>query len=111
MGESKGREDEGDAGAGPVPEGSAGVEGSAADSAYGDELPPFPPGRKSAGTLDLAAANDEPTQLIRMLIVAAHEHIDESENSDQWKVLLGHFERANNELARLQAPGPKHGSL
>lgn len=115
MDESEGRENEnGDVAAGPVSEGVAASEGHSADPAYSDELPPFPASRKSAGALDLAAANDEPTQFIRMLIVAAHEHVGESEHDAEWKVLLGHFERANNELARMQEPsrkGAKFGSL
>lgn len=96
-----GGEDEiGDTDAGPAPEGA--------------ELKLSPPNRKSAGSLDLAAANDEPTQLIRMLIVAAREHVGESEHNAEWKALLGHFEKADKEIARMQDPSHKranHGTL
>lgn len=115
MGESTGREDEVQRSEGSaLPEGVAEPEGSTADPAYGDELQTFPPIRQSAGTLDLACANDEPTQLIRYLIVAAQENTTHSEHVDEWKVLLGYFQRANMEIERMQEPSHKrvkHGTL
>ena len=81
-----------------------------ADPAFGDELSLFPGQSKSTGTLDLAAVNDEPEQLVRNLIVAANEWIDSSENSDKWKVILGHLAAAQKELDRLNEPASHRGA-
>jgi hypothetical protein len=92
--------------AGALPEGAAVDEGSAADSAQRGRLPPLPGQPKSAGdlSLDLAASLDEPEQLVRMLIVAAQEHVGYSENTDKWKVVLGHAAQAAKELEKLNQP-------
>ena len=63
-------------------------EGHAADPTFGDELPLSPAQSKSAGTIDLAIAADEPEQVIRYLIVAAQEWIDASENTEKWKAII-----------------------
>ena len=104
--QSTGRE-----GQAPQPEASAVPEsvravhdGDAADPAFGGELSVFPARSKSAGTLDLAVATDEPEQLIRYLAIAAREQIGFSDNDAKWKVLLGHFTKANEELAALNQP-------
>lgn len=107
MGESEGREDEaGSAAASAVPESVKHLHepGHAADPTFGDELPVFPSQSKSAGTLDLAVATDEPEQLVRYLIMAAQEHIGFSENEPKWKILLGHFAQAAKELEKLNEP-------
>ena len=63
-------------------------EGHAGDPTFGDELPLSPAQSKSAGTIDLAIAADEPEQVIRYLIVAAQEWIDASENTEKWKAII-----------------------
>ena len=106
MGESERREDEvrGTA-ASAVPESVRAVhDGDAADPAFSDELPVFPARSKSAGTLDLAVATDEPEQLVRYLVMAAQEHIGFSEHDAKWKILLGHFAQAAKELEKLNEP-------
>lgn len=112
MGEPTRREGQvSESGAGAMPEG---VEGVAADSAYGDELQAFPRERKSAGTLDLAASQDEPFQLIHYLKIAAAEHLGYTEHEAEWKTLLGYFLRAEQELQKMQDPShkpAKHGTL
>jgi len=92
--------------AGALPEGAASDEGSAADSAYSDELSALHRKSKPSGdlSLDLAASLDEPEQLVRMLIVAAQEHVGYSENTDKWKVVLGHAAQAAKELEKLNQP-------
>jgi hypothetical protein len=118
MVEPEGREDEiGDTDAGPLSADAAMVEGSAADPAPRKSVPAFRARGGAAGdlSLDLAAAADEPEQLVRMLIVAATEHINYSENEEKWKVILGHLDKASKELERLNMPmshrGAKFGSL
>jgi hypothetical protein len=111
LGKSEGREDEVRTETGALSE-DAGVDvGSAADSALGDRLPPLPGQPKSAGdlSLDLAAALDEPEQLVRCLVIAAQEHVGYSENSDKWKVVLGHATAAAKELEKLNAPASHRG--
>ena len=95
-----------DAEAGAVPNNAAMAEGSAADLTYGDELSTLQSKRKSTGdmSLDLAAALDEPEQLVRHLIMAANEHIGFSENEAKWKVVLGHAAAAAKELEKLNEP-------
>ena len=113
MGQSEGREDEDrDAGAGAVPESVRALheQGSAADPAHGDELPVFPGQPASAGTLDLAAAADEPMQLIRYLVVAANEHIGFSEHEEEWTILLRCFTDAKEKIAKLQEPASHRGA-
>ena len=104
--QSTGREDEGrGTAASAVPESVRAVhDGDAADPAFGGELSVFPARSKSAGTLDLAVATDEPEQLIRYLAIAAREHIGFSENDAKWKILLGHFAQAAKELEKLNEP-------
>ena len=58
-------------------------------------------------SLDLAAALDEPEQLIRHLIAAAQEHFGASENEAKWKVVLGHASKASEELERLNQPSSR----
>lgn len=98
----------GSVGEGALSEGAAmaGTDDSA-DSPFGDRVPPLRGRPSAAGTLDLAAALDEPEQLIRYLIVAAQEHIGFSENSDKWKILLGHVASAAKELEKLNQPRPR----
>ena len=106
MGESERREDEvrGTA-ASAVPESVRAVhDGDAADPAFGGELSVFPGGASATRTLDLAVLNNEPEQLIRYLAIAAREQIGFSDNDAKWKVLLGHFTKANEELAALNQP-------
>ena len=104
MAEPEGRAGpEGASEAGALPEGfdnDAG--GSSASSREG--VPTFSPGRKSAGSLDLAVATDEPFLLIKMLVVAAQDTVDFSERSEEWKILLGYFHRAMLEVERAQEP-------
>ena len=52
----------------------------------------------------MAVFNDEPTQLIRYLVMAAQEHIGFSEHDIEWKVLFGHFTAAQRELEKLNEP-------
>lgn len=107
MGEPESGEGQvGQSGASAVPESVKHLHepGHAADPTFGDELPVFPPSSKSAGTLDLAVAADEPEQLVRYLIMAAQEHIGFSENESKWKILLGHFAQAAKELEKLNEP-------
>lgn len=114
MGESEGREDEPrDAVAGAVPESVRTLHEPGEHTTYtelGDELPVFPRGSKSAGTLDLAAMNNEPEQLVRYLIIAAQEWIGFSDNDGKWKVILGHLAAAAKELEKLNAPASHRGA-
>lgn len=113
MGEPEGREDEpGATEASAVPEGAAASDGPPADPAHGDELPAFRAKSKSAGdmSLDLAAALDEPEQLVRMLGFAANEHVGYSENSTKWAVVLKHSLAAGRELAQMNEPASHRGA-
>jgi hypothetical protein len=79
-------------------------EGHAGDPTFGDELPLSPAQSKSAGTIDLAIAADEPEQVIRYLIVAAQEWIDASENTEKWKAIIAQLAVLQKQLERLNAP-------
>jgi hypothetical protein len=106
LGEPEGREDEVRTESGALPEGARVDEGSAADPAQRERVPPLPGRRQSAGdmSLDLAAAADEPEQLVRYLIMAVQEHIGYSENSSKWMVILTHLALANEELEIRNRP-------
>ena len=105
MGESTGREDEVRAGASAVPESVRAVhDGDAGDPSFSDELPVFPARSKSAGTLDLAVATDEPEQLVRYLVMAAQEHIGFSENTEKWKIVLGSPRQSAGRARSTQRP-------
>ena len=93
-----------------VPEGARASEGSAADPTFGDELPLSPAQSKSAGTLDLAIAADEPEQVIRYLIVAAQEWINASENTEKWKAIIAQLAVLQKQLERLNAPASHRGA-
>ena len=108
MGEPEGRTDETrDAGAGALPEGHA-ADGSGYDTdpSQRQRVPPLPGQPRAAGdmSLDMAAALDEPEQLVRHLVIAAQEHIGASENEAKWKVVLGHASAATKELERVNQP-------
>ena len=113
MGESEGREDElGDPEGGAVPEGADLAEGHTSDPAHSESLPPLPGRPKSSGdlSLDLAAALDEPEQLVRMLIVAAQEHVGYSENGPKWAVIVNHAAAAAKELEKRNEPASRRGA-
>ena len=95
-----------------MPEGADLTEGHTADPAFGERLPPLPGQPKSAGdlSLDLAAALDEPEQLIRMLIVAAQEHVGYSENGPKWAVIINHAASAAKELEKRNEPTSHRGA-
>ena len=114
MGESTGREDEArESGASAVPESVRAVHEQGRDSAdptFGDELPLSPAQSKSAGTIDLAIAADEPEQVIRYLIIAAQEWIDASENTEKWKAIIAQLAVLQKQLERLNAPASHRGA-
>jgi hypothetical protein len=113
MGESEGREDEiGDTDSSAVPESVRAVheQGDAPDPSFSDRLSSFSSRRESTGALDLAAALDEPEQLIRYLIIACQEHVGYSQNSAKWMVILGHLARATMELEKLNEPASHRGA-
>ena len=113
LGESEGRENEArESDASAVPESVRAVhdEGHAGDSTFGDELPLSPSQSKSAGTIDLAVSLDEPEQVIRMLIVAANEWIDASENTEKWKAIIAQLAVLQKQLERLNAPASHRGA-
>ena len=111
MGESTGRENEArESEPSAVPEGARASEGSAADPTFGDELPLSPAQSKSAGTIDLAIAADEPEQVIRYLIVAAQEWINASENTEKWKAIIAQLCVLQKQLERLNAPASHRGA-
>lgn len=89
---------------GAVPEGARASEGSAANPTFGDELQTFRPRREPAGSIDLACIADEPEQAIRMLIAAANEWIDASENTEKWKVIIAQLAVLQKQLERLNEP-------
>jgi hypothetical protein len=113
MGESEGREDEiGDTDAGPVPEGFGSPDGPAGGAARRDRLSSLRGRTQPTGdmSLDLAAALDEPEQLVRHLIIAAQDHVGYSENEAKWKVVLGHAASAAKELEKLNEPASHRGA-
>jgi hypothetical protein len=95
---------------GTVPEGAEYDAEFAADPPFSDRLSALRSRRESAGALDLAAALDEPEQLIRYLVIAAQEHIGFSQNEAKWKVILGHAAQAAKELERLNEPTSHRGA-
>jgi hypothetical protein len=97
---------------GAVPESAAVDEGSAADPAQRDRVPPLPDRASAAGdmSLDLAASLDEPEQLVRMLGFAANEHVGYSENSAKWSIVLKHSLAAGRELEQMNAPASRRGA-
>ena len=114
LGESTGREDEDrQPEASAVPESVRAVHESgrdSADPAFGDELPLSPAQSKSAGTIDLAIAADEPEQVIRYLIVAANEWLDASENHEKWKAIIAQLAVLQKQLERLNEPASHRGA-
>ena len=97
---------------GAVPEGDSDVhdDGHAADPAFGDELQAFRPRREPTGSIDLACVADEPEQAIRMLIVAANEWVDASENTDKWKAVIAQLAVLQKQLERLNEPASHRGA-
>jgi hypothetical protein len=79
-------------------------EGLPPDPTFGERVPLLHERRRATGDLDLAAAMDEPEQLVRLLIVAAQEHIGFSLNEAKWKIVLGHAAQASKELEKLNEP-------
>ena len=113
LGESEGRENEArESEPSAVPESVRAVhdEGHAGDPTFGDELPLSPAQSKSAGTIDLAIAADEPEQVIRYLIVAAQEWIDASENTEKWKAIIAQLAVLQKQLERLNEPSRRKSS-
>ena len=107
MGESTGRENEDrQPEASAVPESVRAVhdEGHAGDFSFSGELQALQPRGQSTGTLDLAAAADEPEQLVRYLIVAANEWIGASENTEKWKAIVAQLAVLQKQLERLNEP-------
>ena len=98
--------------AGALPEGARLDQGSGPGAAQRDELSSFRGRAKSAGdlSLDLACAMDEPEQLVRSLMLAAHEQIGFSLNEAKWKVILGHVSKASEELEKLNEPASHRGA-
>ena len=112
--QSTGREDEArGSSASAVPESVRAVHESGRDSgdpAFGDELPLSPAQSKSAGTIDLAIAADEPEQAVRYLVVAAQEWIDASENTEKWKAVIAQLAVLQKQLERLNEPASHRGA-
>ena len=106
------REDEGgEPEASAVPESVRSVhdEGHAADPTFGDELQTFRPRRESTGSIDLACVADEPEQAIRMLIAAAREWINASENTEKWQAVVAQLAVLQKQLERLNEPSSHRG--
>ena len=113
MGKPTWREDEArESETGAVPEGDSDVheDGHAADPAQRDELQTFRPRRESTGSIDLAVIADEPEQAIRMLIVAAKEWIDASENHEKWQAIIAQLCVLQKQLERLNEPASHRGA-
>ena len=113
MAKSTGGTDEGgESESGAVPEGDSDVheDGHAADPAQRDELQTFRPRRESTGSIDLAVIADEPEQAIRMLIVAANEWLDASENTEKWQAIIAQLCVLQKQLERLNEPASHRGA-
>ena len=114
MGKPVGREDEGrEPETSAMPEGADAVVQSGRDStdpAFGDELQAFRPRREPTGSIDLAVIADEPEQVIRMLIVAANEWLDASENTEKWQAIIAQLAVLQKQLERLNEPASHRGA-
>ena len=114
MAKSTGGTDEGgESESGAAPEGNSDVSGelaAAADPAHRDELQTFRPRRESTGSIDLAVIADEPEQAIRMLIVAAKEWIDASDNTEKWQAIIAQLCVLQKQLERFNEPASHRGA-
>ena len=114
MGKPTWREDEArESETGAVPEGDSDVHEpgrDSADPAQRDELQTFRPRREPTGSIDLAVIADEPEQAIRMLIVAANEWLDASENHEKWKAIIAQLAVLQKQLERLNEPASHRGA-
>ena len=53
---------------------------------------------------------DEPEQAIRMLIVAANEWLDASENTEKWQAIIAQLAVLQKQLERLNEPASHRGA-
>jgi hypothetical protein len=101
MGESEGREGQGGKPeAGDVLEGQARVDGSAADTAQRDRMPPFRGGYQSSASLDMLADMSEVEALAADLARIAKSHA----NDLRWAAFGRHIDAVLAELERINAP-------
>jgi hypothetical protein len=104
MGEPEGRTGPGGKPeAGDVLEGQARVDGSAADSAQRDRMPPFRGQYQSTASLDMLADMGEVEALLADLARIAKSH----SNDLRWAAFGRHIAAALAELERINAPKPR----
>ena len=69
----------------------------------------FPGRRRSTGPIDLAIQLDEPEQAIRLLIEAANEWIDASENTEKWKATVAQLAVLQKQLRAIEQASVTQG--